>query len=222
MAVRLGSNPEVLCPAVDRAMTRGLRASRCKVLVTLPGGEHGEVLLPDGQLGFGFDGTRCHMNLEATAPELRGLLKPKDVPEQAIDRVNAYLSQARRGTPLHFDTRCVWIVQLVGTKLWMVCGTPAVQRPHRNCVAPPDSPWVDYDGTRLRVPSAPADFVVALLHPGDWLFVPKAAWHATYTSKGSISATLAAPELFEEHDTRPSVAGASCGVHPTRVRMQKG
>jgi hypothetical protein len=190
VGIMLGNNPAVLSSAVDEAMMRGLKRSRCKILLPLSAGEHEEVMLPEGQLGFGYDGTSCYMNLEATVPELRTLLKPSDVSADAIDRVNAYLSHGGSGTPLHFDARAVWIVQLVGTKFWMVSKTQAVENPSHNCVAPGRSTWVDYDGTRLTVPT---DFVMTVLWPGDWLFVPKAAWHATFSNSGSVSATLAAP-----------------------------
>jgi Cupin superfamily protein len=190
----LGNNPRVLCSAVNDAMTRGLRASRCKVLMPSTSGEYREVMLPEGQCGFGYHGTSCYINLEASIPELRMMLKPSDLCEDAIDRVNAYLSKARSGTPLHFDMRAVWIVQLVGRKLWVVSKTSAVSNPHRNCVAPNSSDWVDYDGTILQVPK---DLMVVMLQPGDWLHLPKAVWHATYTKKGSISATLAAPSSFQ-------------------------
>jgi 50S ribosomal protein L16 3-hydroxylase len=194
MGITLGTNPQVLSPAVDCAMIRALRASTCKVLVSLGDGEHREVMLPPGDDGSGLGGTRCYMNLEATVPELLTLLRPTEVAEGAVGRVNAYLSYAGSGAPLHFDMRAVWIIQLVGSKLWMVSKTPAVANPHRNCVARSDSPWVDYDGTRLEVPT---DFLYTVLRPGEWLFIPKAFWHATYSAEGSVSATLAEPKSSE-------------------------
>jgi ribosomal protein L16 Arg81 hydroxylase len=171
-------------------MLIGLHSSRCKVLVAGPDGGHREVLLPAGDNGWGLDGTRCYMNLEAAAPALKSLLKPVGVQETDIDRVNAYVSQRRSGAPLHFDSRTVWIIQLVGSKLWAVSKSPAVQNPHRNCVAPSGARWLDYDGRRLDVPT---DFLFAVLRPGDWLRIPRAVWHATFSVEGSISATLAAP-----------------------------
>jgi hypothetical protein len=205
-------------------MMKGLRASRCKALLALPGGEHREVMLPEGEHGFGLDGTRCYMNLEAAAPELRALLRPEGVPPRAVDRVNAYVSRARSGTPLHFDVRSVWIVQLVGTKAWVVSRTAAVQNPHRNCVAPPDSTSADYDGATLRVPTEPAELLVTRLCPGDWLYVPKAAWHTTFTHQGSISATLAAPEGFEEgaEGASPLIAPRTSRLHRADMRLLEG
>ncbi len=185
-----GTDPKVLSPQVDEAMYQGLNASPCKILLSSQHGEHQELLLPDGNPGLGLTGTRCYMNLESVVPALANLLKPAGLPAFTVDRVNAYVSQPGTGSPTHFDTRTVVIVQLVGRKLWMVSKSPAISNPHRNCVADPARNWVDYDGTRLTVPD---DFIFVLLKPGDWLLIRKAAWHATYSSAGSISATLAAP-----------------------------
>ena len=209
-----GSDAGVLCAAVEKAMMQGLAASEGKVLQSPPGGEYREVMLPPGvgalpQLGPAPDGTRCYMNLEATVPALRSLLKPQEFRLADIDRVNAYLSPAGTGTPLHFDVRPVLIVQLVGTKLWQVSRQPAVADPHRNCVVPDGATSVDYDGVALTIPE---DFLVTMLRPGDWLVVPRAAWHATYTSQGSISATLAAPPGCARLDCASPPPFPSAGV----------
>jgi hypothetical protein len=186
-----GTNLRVLDPAIDGAFVEALRSSPCKIMLALPDGGHQEVMLRCGDINFGIAGTRCYMNLEATAPELRALLKPVELPAGTIDRVNAYVSPACCGTPLHFDIRTVWIVQLFGTKIWEVAASAVVENPSRNCVAPPNASWIDYDGRSLRTPT---EFSVAVLQPGDWLQVRKGVWHRTFTTHGSVSATLAASE----------------------------
>ena len=189
--IERGSDPAVLDPSIDHVFVHALRASQCKLMISLPDGQHGEVMLPRGEIGTMLKGTHCYMNLEATAPDLRGLLRPSQVPAGAIDRVNAYVSPPHCGTPLHFDIRTVWIVQLFGRKTWMVADAPVVENPHRNCVAPGNAEWADYDGLSLRVPT---DLRTIVLQPGDWLLIPKAVWHKTFTTEGSVSASLAAPE----------------------------
>jgi hypothetical protein len=34
----------------------------------------------------------------------------------------------------------------------------------------------------------------ALLQPGDWLLIPKGAWHSTFSEQGSVAVTLALQE----------------------------
>jgi hypothetical protein len=191
----LGYNNRACSKEVHDAIMTAVTSSACKVMVSLPDGEHGEIMLPLGYTGSEIYGTRCYMDLETRSPRLRSFLSPPEFDEREIDRVNAYVSPAGTGTPLHFDTRTILIVQLVGTKLWQLSKKPAMPNPHRNCVAPNGATAVDYDGAQLPVP---AEFSVALLRPGDWLLVPKAVWHATYTRVGSISATLASPPDHNE------------------------
>lgn len=195
MSIIIGNNLEVLSQSTNDAMIEALKLSSCKVMLSLPNGIHREIMLPPRNNYSEINGTRCYMNLEAIVPELASLLIPPELIDNTIDRVNAYVSPAGNGAPLHFDTRTIIIVQLVGKKLWRFSKTPAVQAPHRNCLAPVDSTWFDYDGVKISIPN---DLSVLVLNPGDWLLLPKATWHETFTNDGSISATLAAPYFFEE------------------------
>ncbi|MEY9634105.1 hypothetical protein ABIF66_002334 [Bradyrhizobium japonicum] len=190
-ASQRGNDPRVLKSNVDRLVMRALRASHSKLMFADSQGHHREVMVPRGLEATVLKGTRCYMNLEATVPELCALLRPDQISVQRIERVNAYVSTPKCGAPLHFDVRTVWIVQLFGSKTWMVGDAPAVEAPHRNCVAPADSDRVDYDGRPLRTPRK---LETVVLSPGDWLMVPRAVWHRTYTTVGSVSVTLAAPE----------------------------
>ena len=186
-----GHDSKVLDRGTDRLFVRALRHSQCKVLLRAPDGEHVEIILPAAREIAGPVGTRCYMNLESKAPELRERLRPRGTDTEAIDRVNAYISPPGCGSPLHFDVRTVWIVQLFGRKTWKMAEEPAVEQPSRNCVMPHARRRVQYDGRELEAPSRMRAHV---LSPGDWLLVPKGVWHETVTEVGSVSATLAAPE----------------------------
>lgn len=189
-AASRGTDPGVLDRFIDHMLVGALRVSQCKMMFLDRAGRHREVMLPSGADIESLEGTFCYMNLEATTPELRTLLRPNQISEELIDRVNAYISFPSCGASLHFDIRTVWIVQLFGRKTWMVGDQPAVDAPHRNCVAPPDVESVDYDGKKLILPRKLTEVV---LKPGDWLRVPRAVWHKTHTNVGSVSVTLAAP-----------------------------
>jgi ribosomal protein L16 Arg81 hydroxylase len=184
----------VLSDIVDLAMVKGLAGSHCKILLSCLTARTERFCYAGEGWAWGSRDTVLH-DLEQAVPELRSLLTPPDLFLSDIDRVNAYLSSAGTGTPLHFDVRTVLIVQLAGTKLWQVSMRPAVDCPHRNCVAPEAASWVDYDGFKLEIPN---DFSFTVLGPGDWLLVPKATWHATCTNGGSVSASLAEPPTSAE------------------------
>lgn len=185
-----GCDPHVLDPETDRLFVRSLRHSQCKVLLCAANGDHIEIMLTS-ENEPGPIGTRCYMNLEATEPKLRDRLRPGDAGAEVIDRVNAYVSPPGCGSPLHFDIRTVWIVQLFGRKTWRTAAEPAVEKPSRNCVMPAGERRMHYDGIELEAPSALRERVLA---PGDWLCIPRGVWHETTTTEGSVSATLAAPE----------------------------
>ena len=115
-------------------------------------------------------------------------LSPSGVDSAAIDRINLYISPPGSGTPMHFDTRWIVVVQLVGSKLWQVGPGPAVASPRSNVVADEAAGEAHHDGTRLVLPDR---MHFALLRPGDWLMVPWGTWHGTHSHDGSVSATLA-------------------------------
>lgn len=186
-----GHDASLLNPDIDRLFIDALRRSPCKIMVRAPDGQHVEIMLSAENASLDMAGTRCYMNLESTAPELARRLKPGAADGAVIDRVNAYVSQPGHGTPVHFDVRTVWIVQLFGNKIWRVADTAAIEHPTRNCVLPHGQRHVQYEGQTLQAPTRMRTHV---LSPGDWLRVPKGVWHETTTAVGSVSTTLAEPE----------------------------
>jgi hypothetical protein len=185
----VGHDALVLDRSTDVLFVSALRRSQCKVMTRSPAGEHVEIAVSLDGGGEAPVGTRCYMNLESTVPELRDRLRPRGANAEYIDRVNAYISPPGCGTPLHFDVRTVWIVQLFGRKTWRVAEEPAVLNPPRNCVLPHGQRCVQFNGQQLEAPARLQTFV---LSPGDWLRVPRGVWHETITAIGSISASLAA------------------------------
>lgn len=186
-----GHDPRLLDPTTDRLFVAALRTAQAKVMLRGPSHAHVEVWLQGRPDEATLDGTRCFMNLEAAAPELRARLRPRAVGGHVVDRVNAYVSPPGHGTPLHFDVRSVCIVQLFGRKTWRVADAVAVPTPSQNCVFPPHADTVRYEGRELSRPTGLREYV---LRPGDWLLVPRGVWHETLSQGGSVSVSLAAPE----------------------------
>lgn len=185
-----GHDPIILKHSNDRALVEALKKSQCKAMLTYANGMYEEIMLPLGYSGLPNGATCCYMNLEASIPQLRDWMVPVQLRNEAIDRVNAYISPPGCGTPLHFDIRTVWIVQLFGEKTWYVADRPAVPDPRRNCVAGRDGGTVNYDGVVLTIPD---ELHKTVLRPGDWLCVPRGVWHKTRSRTGSVSVSLAAP-----------------------------
>jgi len=178
--VLTAANPGVLSAHTDAAILSALHQCESKVLYRDTQGRHRELHLSRGLQRAAVRGTYCFMNLEAAVPTLTRSLAPPALDPAQVERVNLYVSPPRAGAPLHFDIHTVIIVQLSGRKLWQVAGTPAADQPTRNVVA-------DEIGTL----DLPAEMHFALLHPGDWLLVPRGTWHGTFSHRGSVSASLA-------------------------------
>jgi hypothetical protein len=190
-AARTGSSRNGLdVLAIDSCLS-AIDRSGAKVLYTDDHGEHAEKLLPSGTSGADIPATKCYMDLDRRLPALRHLLLPEALRPLRVTRVNAYVSPAREGASLHFDSHHVVIVQLVGVKHWEYSAEPAVRRPFRNCVAPRSGTTVDYGGDKLSIPK---ELIRHTLRPGDWLLLPAATWHQTHAFEYSLSATLAVDE----------------------------
>lgn len=185
MAAR-GHDPRLLSQDTDRLIIAAMTLAGAKVLTHDANGAYAEFPLDDSSLGV--QGTRCYMNLERTAPSLLERLCPAAAKLEGLARVNLYVSPAGYGTPLHFDSRDVCIVQLFGGKTWWVAEEVAVESPAENCVFPDGASTVTYGGRELARPVAMTRIE---LTPGDWLRVPRGVWHRTATTAGSVSASVA-------------------------------
>jgi hypothetical protein len=168
-----------------------LRHCGCKFLSRDDAGQHQEIQLGAGLRKVARRGTYCAMHLEREAANLAAALSPDGLDSAAIDRINLYISPPGSGTPMHFDMRWIVVVQLAGSKLWQVGAGPAVDNPTSNVVADELAGMADYHGNFLALPDR---MLFVLLRPGDWLMVPWATWHGTYSQNGSVSATLAFAE----------------------------
>lgn len=192
---RHGSAPAVITAATVKAIAAAAAASAGKLMLALPRGAHREYPLAPGEADPALRGTRCFFHLETSCPTLADALKPPGFDHFGVDRINLYLSQDHCGAQLHFDTRTVIVVQLAGTKLWRFSERPAVPDPHRTFLAPIGRARARYGAATIAIPTRLESCV---LRPGDWLMLPQATWHETYTFAGSASVTLAAPAPHSE------------------------
>lgn len=114
--------------------------------------------------------------------------------------------------PMHFDSHDVFVVQIAGSKQWTVAPSDAPAFPMhsfsptlRGAQRDGDS-WQSYFPERF--PSAmPAGAQRFVLRPGSVAYVPAGHWHATSSTEGSVSLTVAiSPPRFLELFVKAVVA----------------
>ncbi len=109
-----------------------------------------------------------------------------------------YASHEQAGFAMHMDAHHVFVLQLRGHKRWTVsdavvtapvcggkllAGQPVHVWPHEG------DPIVGDDGVPLQAPN-PAELRVVELAPGDGLYVPPGAWHATAARGESLAISM--------------------------------
>ncbi|MEE2034980.1 cupin domain-containing protein [Rhodococcus chondri] len=97
-------------------------------------------------------------------------------------QVNAYITPPQnRGFDDHYDVHDVFIVQIAGTKRWVI-HDPVHPAPLRH------QPWTDHRFAVARAATTPA-WLDTLLEPGDCLYLPRGWIHAAQT-QGEVSIHL--------------------------------
>ena len=192
-------NKKVLDDETDIKIMEALALCESKVMHRDEKGQHKETHLGIGLHASQIHGTRCYINLERVSPTLRENLCPAGLKPSVIDRVNLYVSPPGTGAPLHFDICTVVVIQLTGCKLWQVSSAPAVAQPEFNTVADEAAGIAWHGKEQLPLPDK-MHFIY--LEPGDWLLIPRGAWHATFSGSGSVAATLALKDNIPEEQWR--------------------
>lgn len=101
----------------------------------------------------------------------------------------AYATPAGAGTRLHFDANANFIIQLRGSKRWMLAPNTSVKNPTER-----------FTSGAFEMPAAlekqchaelldglPEDASEVIMEPGCVLFVPRGYWHATEAEEDSLS-----------------------------------
>lgn len=118
----------------------------------------------------------------------------KDIYSAAGPHLNVYYSPDKTGAGLHFDTHPVWLLQIEGSKDWIVGRKPAIKNPMFNINFPPDREVLHLPWVTIRRPDTSDEnlFMKLTLHPGDVVYMPPGTWHHARARDGySFAATLA-------------------------------
>ena len=112
-------------------------------------------------------------------------------PENNLCRARSivYATPAGAGTRMHFDANANFVIQLRGSKRWMLAANTSVKNPTERFTA-----------GAFEMPAAlekqchaellhelPVDASEILMEPGCVLYVPRGHWHATDTEEDSLS-----------------------------------
>lgn len=124
-------------------------------------------------------GTIVLNQLEGSLPSLMDLCRSMEARFSHRFQCNIYVTPSdAQGLKTHYDTHDVFVLQIAGSKHWVIYDTP-VERPFRGQDFTPDR----YE---------PGDKTLEFdLHPGDMVYVPRGVMHdATSTDEDSCHITL--------------------------------
>ena len=126
----------------------------------------------------------CFSSVDAAIPEidrwLQAIRIELGLPSATSARALIYAAKPGAGNKPHYDANANIVVQLQGTKRWMLAPNPLILDPtDRWTMATPHLPH-ELDVNSARVPrEMPAESRSIDLVPGSVLFVPRGYWHAT-------------------------------------------
>lgn len=100
-----------------------------------------------------------------------------------------YATPAGAGTRMHFDANANFVIQLSGSKRWMLAANTSVKNPtERFTVGAFEMPAaLEKQCHAELLDEAPEDAAEILMEPGCVLYVPRGYWHSTDTEEDSLS-----------------------------------
>lgn len=128
---------------------------------------------------FADGGTLSMNNLEALHAPLANLVRALEAECNSRFQANIYLTPPNaQGFRPHYDNHCVWVLQVQGSKQWLLYDTP-LELPYRN---------QEFNPEKTKPGAVTAEFT---MHPGDLLYVPRGMMHdARTTGETSLHVTV--------------------------------
>ncbi|MBC7754278.1 MAG: cupin-like domain-containing protein [Moraxellaceae bacterium] len=101
----------------------------------------------------------------------------------------AYATPSGEGTRLHFDANANFIIQMSGSKQWVLAPNHSVKNPtERFTTGSLEMPAaLEKQCHAMLLDEVPQDAIEIDMQPGCVLFVPRGYWHATTTFEDSLS-----------------------------------
>jgi len=106
-------------------------------------------------------------------------------------RCGSFSANPGHGVCKHWDAEDLFLVQLRGSKRWIIAPNQDVQHPTTNCLPPHTSRELERYSTPAFGTTMPADSTTLTLNAGDVLYLPRATWHTTEDSRDGLSLSFA-------------------------------
>ncbi len=118
-----------------------------------------------------------------------GLVTGGEENNLCIARSIAYATPAGAGTRLHFDANANFIIQISGSKTWMLAANNSVSNPtERFTTGALEMPAaLEKQCHAPLIDDLPEDSIEFLMEAGSVLYVPRGYWHATTADEDSLS-----------------------------------
>lgn len=135
--------------------------------------------LQDTKINLALQNIRQDLGL-VTGGEENNLCKARSI---------VYATPKGAGTRMHFDANVNFILQLSGSKRWILAPNTSVVNPtERFTMGAPEMPKALEKQFHDVLPSEiPEDAIEVLMEPGTVLFVPRGYWHMTLAEENSLS-----------------------------------
>lgn len=137
----------------------------------------------------------CAQGVEESFPEVKRLRNElsKALGVRSVTYSRFYWSSRPSGFPLHFDSKNVVNIHLVGEKRWRVSLRPGCASPRRDVWA---TDLVSQNGAvdNIQAPCE-SEFSTYRLTPGDVLFIPAGVWHETHAEGVSLGLSVVMPRM---------------------------
>ncbi len=135
--------------------------------------------LQDKDIANSLEQIRSELGLVTGGPE-NNLCKARSI---------VYATPAGSGTRLHFDANVNFIIQLHGSKRWILAPNTSVENPTERFTAGSleMSAALEQQCHAALIDQVPEDSLEFLMTPGCVLFVPRGYWHETNTDEDSMS-----------------------------------
>jgi len=131
---------------------------------------------------------------------LEQIRKDLGVSAMSLSRCLIYATPDGKGTAPHFDQNINFVLQIHGTKKWLIAPNQHVANPmtRHTMGLPVDPELMSYLETPMPE-KMPPDATTFELRPGSLLFVPRGSWHSTQAEGDALSLnfTFTAPTWID-------------------------
>lgn len=138
--------------------------------------------------GMGLLFNEAHLISPVLTEWLEEIRQNLGLPMMTIGRCLVYATPDGKGTAPHFDQNINFVLQIHGTKKWIMAPNESVENPmtRHTMGLEPDPELASYLDAPMPT-SMPKDTMSFELKPGSVLFVPRGVWHETEAEGDALS-----------------------------------